>query len=121
MKTYVGDQPVTFKGAAVRVAPKGARRSSARCARRTATGAELPGRRDADARQGTRRLLRGGFDAAYYLYAYPYQRLVLEARDPLGRGGPPPVVVEAPMCVHATVMRQTKDGKQRLVVHLSTT
>src|SRR5205085_10849545 len=30
---------------------------------------------------------------------------------------PPPVTVEAPMCVHTTVMRQSKAG-ERLVVHL---
>ena len=36
--------------------------------------------------------------------------------------GPPPsrspIVVEAPMCVHSTLMRQTKDAADRLVVHL---
>ena len=32
--------------------------------------------------------------------------------------GPPPIAVEAPMCVHSTVMRQSKDGSERLIVHL---
>ena len=62
MKTYVGDQPVTFKGPAVRVAVKDAAGEGlgtlrARSARRRAGAAR---RGDADARQGARRLLRGG-------------------------------------------------------------
>jgi hypothetical protein len=31
---------------------------------------------------------------------------------------PAPVVVEAPMCVHSPVMRQSKEGRERLIVHL---
>ena len=61
--------------------------------------------------------LPGGFDAAYYLYAYPYQRLILRHTIDWVASGPPPMRVEAPMCVHATLMRQTKVG-ERLVVHL---
>jgi len=58
-----------------------------------------------------------GFDAAYYLYPYPYQRLCLKHSIEWAANANRPVVVEAPMCVHSTVMRQTKDG-ERLVVHL---
>ena len=60
--------------------------------------------------------LAGGLDAAYYLYAYPYQRLALEHAVRWAAASPPPVAVEAPMCVH-TKYAATEDG-QRLVVHL---
>jgi hypothetical protein len=62
--------------------------------------------------------LAAGFDAAYYLYPYPYQRLVLRQAIDWTASAPPPVTVEAPMCVHATVMRQTTESGDRLVVHL---
>ncbi|MBI3863909.1 MAG: hypothetical protein HY290_18630 [Planctomycetia bacterium] len=62
-----------------------------------------------------------GLDAAYYSYAYPYQRLALKHAAEWAAASPPPVFVKAPMCVHATVMRQSKRtaaGAERLVVHL---
>jgi hypothetical protein len=58
-----------------------------------------------------------GLDAGYYLYPYPYQRLALEQAIRWAADSPPPVEVTAPMCVHATVMRQQRDG-ERLVIHL---
>ncbi|HEV3237047.1 MAG TPA: hypothetical protein VGZ25_08670, partial [Gemmataceae bacterium] len=60
----------------------------------------------------------GGFDAAYYLYPYPYQRLALRHAINWAASEPPPVDVEAPMCVHSTLMRQSKDGAERLILHL---
>ena len=62
--------------------------------------------------------LAAGFDSAYYLYAYPYQRLVL--RESVRHVAPAaaPVVIDAPMCVHSTVMRQNIKGDERLIVHL---
>ena len=65
--------------------------------------------------------LAAGFDAAYYLYSYPYQRLILKHAIQWSADGPQPVTVEAPMCVHATLMRQTRKtsaGDERLVLHL---
>jgi hypothetical protein len=62
-----------------------------------------------------------GLDSAYYLYAYPYQRLALKHAINWAASAPQPVIVEAPMCVHATVMRQSqrdRNGTERLVVHL---
>jgi hypothetical protein len=58
-----------------------------------------------------------GLDSGYYLYAYPYQRLALKHAILWAAPEAAPVRVEAPMCVHSTVMRQSKAG-QRLVVHL---
>ena len=43
-----------------------------------------------------------GFDAAYYLYAYPYQRLCMKHAIEWAANKKPPIAVEAPMCVHAT-------------------
>ncbi len=60
----------------------------------------------------------GGFDAAYYLYAYPYQRLLLANAIDWVASGPAPITVEAPMCVHSTLMRQSRGGSERLIVHL---
>ncbi len=120
MRTYVHDQPVTFKGPAVRVQPRG-------------TTAMLPGKlrikSAADAvdepavithtyGRGKVVYLAAGLDAGYYLYAYPYQRLVLKHAIEWAAGERPPVQVTAPMCVHSTVMRQTTDTGARLVVHL---
>src|SRR5207302_7407110 len=51
-------------------------------------------------------------------YAYPYQRLVLQHAIAWAASGPPPMVVEAPMCVHTTLMRQERGGTERLIVHL---
>jgi hypothetical protein len=63
--------------------------------------------------------LAAGFDAANYLYAYPYQRLVLRHAIDWAAAERPPVTVEAPMCVHATLMRQSAGGgAERLVAHL---
>jgi hypothetical protein len=59
----------------------------------------------------------GGLDSGYYLYAYPYQRLALRHAIDWAAAAPAPVKVEAPMCVHSTLLRQTKGG-QRLVLHL---
>jgi len=115
---YVGTDPVTFKGPAVRV--------------RSRPGAEVvatfgpkgPGTTSPAVvvnRFGRGRVvyLAAGFDAAYYLYPYPYQRLVVADAVRWAAGDvPQPVTVEAPMCVHATTVRQRTAAGERLVVHL---
>jgi hypothetical protein len=58
-----------------------------------------------------------GFDAANYTYPYPYHRVLLRNAITWAAVAPPPISVEAPMCVQATFMRQRKSG-ERLVVHL---
>jgi hypothetical protein len=120
LKDYVGDQPVTFKGPAVRVAPQGA---AARVlgTLRVRPGAEAPAFPAVLSHvcgKGRVVYFPAGFDAAYYLYSYPYQRLLLRHAIDWAAAGPPPVVVEAPMCVHATLMRQGKGGSERLILHL---
>ncbi|MEX2112463.1 MAG: beta-galactosidase trimerization domain-containing protein [Pirellulales bacterium] len=118
MPTYVGAEPVTFKGAALKVAA----RSSARVigtlrTKGLADAAEFPGVVTHQVGQGRVVYFPASFDAAYYLYPYPYQRLALVHAIEWAASSPPPVRIEAPMCVHAQVMRQTHDG-QRLIVHL---
>jgi hypothetical protein len=111
LATYVGSDPVTFKGPAVRVKPRTG-------ANVHATIGEQPGIVTKNHGKGRVVYLPAGFDAGYYQYSYPYQRLILkEAIAWAANGVTPPVTVQAPMCVHSTAMRQSKDG-ERLVVHL---
>jgi hypothetical protein len=120
MRTYVGDQSVTFKGPALRVATASTSAKVIGTLRaRTGAGAsELPGVVTNSHGKGRVVYFAAGFDSAYYLYAYPYQRLALRHAIDWAASGPPPMVVEAPMCVHATLMRQRKGAAERLIVHL---
>jgi hypothetical protein len=118
MKTYVGDQSVAFKGAAVRVAVKGEGAKIIGTLRSKSAGAaEFPGVVTRPFGKGRVVYFAAGFDSAYYLYSYPYQRLMFRHAVEWAAAAPPPVAVEAPMCVQSTVMRQSKAG-ERLVVHL---
>lgn len=122
MKTYVGHDPVTFKGPAVRVAPhEGAKTVGSIFAKSVAGAPVMPGVVTHQYGAGKVVYLSAGFDAGYYLYAYPYERLILRESILWSASKPAPVKVQAPMCVHSTVMRQKlPDSKQneRLVVHL---
>ncbi len=120
MPAYIGADSVTFKGPAVRVVVKDA---SARVVGtlRLKTGAGLADVPAVVAHQyGRGRVVyfAGGFDTAYYLYAYPYQRLLIKHAIEWAAAAPAPMTVTAPMCVHSVLMRQSKDGAARLVVHL---
>ncbi len=120
MRTYVGNETVTFKGPAVRVSPSGeaTRVLGTLRAKSTADASEFPGVVTNTFGRGRVAYFAAGFDAAYYLYAYPYQRLALRHAIDWAAAEPAPLSVEAPMCVHSTLMRQTKDGAKRLIVHL---
>jgi hypothetical protein len=122
MPTYVGAQSVTFKGPAVRVVPTDASTKVVGTLRlKSDEGggtAEVPGVVAHTFGRGRVVYFAGGFDAAYYLYAYPYQRLLLANAIDWAASGPAPIAVEAPMCVHSTLMRQSKGGSERLIVHL---
>lgn len=117
LKTLLGQGPVSFKGQAVNVV--------------SGSNAEVVGTitvREADAQpspaviarnygKGKVVFLAAGFDSAYYLYPYPYQRLVLAQAMRWVASEAPRISVDAPMCVNATFCRQKKDG-ERLVVQL---
>jgi hypothetical protein len=63
--------------------------------------------------------IAAGIDSAYYLYSYPYQRLMLREAITWAAAESPAIQVRAPMCVHSTVMRQKNPvGGERLIVHL---
>lgn len=118
MRTYVGENPVTFKGAAIRVQPRANAETWGTL--RTKTGdasSDLPAVVAHTYGRGRVVYLAGAFDAAYYLYPYPYQRLIVKSAIEWAASEPAPVHIAAPMCVHATVMRQSTDG-DRLLVHL---
>ncbi|MFN3653440.1 MAG: ThuA domain-containing protein [Armatimonadota bacterium] len=120
MKTYVGEHPVTFKGAAVRVSRKdpAAKVLATLRAKSADPAAEIPGVVSRTHGKGRVVYFAAGLDSAYYLYSYPYQRLALRHAVDWAAAGAPPVQVEAPMCVHSTVMRQKRGAGERLVVHL---
>lgn len=123
MQTYVGDTPVTFKGPAVRVSlnSESAKVIGTIQVKSVANAATMPGVVMQSYGKGRVVYFAAGFDSAYYLYAYPYQRLALKQAITWAASAPAPVIVDAPMCVHSPVMRQVKqhkEGRERLIVHL---
>lgn len=120
MPTYVGGNPVTFKGPAVRVVTRSPAAQVVGTLRIKSGGGnlEVPGIVAHTYGQGRVVYLAGGFDSAYYLYAYPYQRLLIKNAMSWVARAPAPIAVEAPMCVHSTLMRQSTNNTERLIVHL---
>jgi hypothetical protein len=120
MPAYVGSTSVTFKGPALNVRPTSstAKVAGTLRARSSDNNPEVPGVIAGTYGRGRVVYLAGAFDSAYYLYAYPYERLLLRNAIDWVAASPQPVEIAAPMCVHATVMRQAKDGANRLVIHL---
>ncbi|MCW3100446.1 MAG: Beta-galactosidase trimerization domain protein [Chthonomonadaceae bacterium] len=122
LRAYIGDEPVTFKGQAVAVGDISAdARTIGTFGVRSAPGALLPAIVTHSYGKGHVVYMAAGFDAAYYLYAYPYQRLLLAQAIRQVASTPFGIAVEAPMCVHATYFRQNKANRTsqtRLVVHL---
>jgi hypothetical protein len=109
---------VTFKGPAVRVAAREGTEILATILPEGA-GQPLPAVTARQHGQGRVVYLAAGIDAAYWQYPYPYERRVIAAAIRWAAGeSQPPVRVEAPMCVHATVRRQRQGGANRLIVHL---
>jgi hypothetical protein len=123
MPTYVGSNSVAFKGPAVHVKLQSPEAKAVGYLRIRSSSEKdeaglAPGVVARNYGRGRVVYLAGGFDAAYYLYAYPYQRLLLGNAIEWAASNPAPIKVEAPMCVHSTVMRQVKEGTERLIVHL---
>jgi hypothetical protein len=119
LEEYVGLDAVTLKGPAVRVRPRDGVTTAATFAPKGALAPASPAVLTRKFGKGQVVYLAAGFDAAYYLYPYPYQRLVLAGAVRWAAGGVlQPVTVQAPMCVHATTVRQRTAAGERLVVHL---
>ena len=117
VKSLIAGDAVTFKGPAVRVTPMTGVTINGQLKTKTAGGTEFPGVVEHSFGLGKVIYFSCGFDAAYYLYPYPYQRALLKNAVERVSSRPAPVRVVAPMCVHSTVMRQTKNG-ERLIVNL---
>jgi hypothetical protein len=118
LAALIGTKPVSFKGPAVRVMPGAAAKVVASL---EPPGSDQGGRIPAIVTNtfGKGRVVyfAAGVDAANYNYSYPYHRVLLKNAMTWVASSPPPITIEAPMCVHAVPMRQKKDG-ERLVVHL---
>jgi Trehalose utilisation len=120
MRTYVNDQPVTFKGPAIRVALKPTVQNQPAKLRIKSSSdtTDFPAVVTNKFGKGRVVYFAAGLDAGYYLYAYPYQRLALKHAITWAANESPLIQVAAPMCVHSTVMRQKRDQGDRLIVHL---
>jgi hypothetical protein len=116
----VGRDAVTLKGPAVRVRVSKDSTVQATAWRKGSNERALASPAIVTRQFGKGRVVyfAAGIDAGYYSYAYPYQRLLLAAAVRWAAHAPLSVEVQAPMCVHATVFRQTKSGAERLLVHL---
>ena len=117
LKTLIGGDTVTFKGPAVNVKPLPTAKAGGVLTPKMELTPTYPGVVHHQFGKGKVVYFPAGLDAAYYLYPYPYQRVLLKNAVDAVSPKAPPVTVSAPMCVHATIMRQVKDG-ERLVVHL---
>lgn len=120
LQALVGFEPVTFKGPAAKVQLDDGVRTLAAIFPKGSDEAKKTSPAIIAREFGKGRVVyfAAGIDAAYYSYSYPYQRRLLSQAIRWAAAEPPPVEVQAPMCVHATTFRQEKDGKQRLLVHL---
>jgi beta-galactosidase GanA len=122
LHAYIGDDPVTFKGQAVAVGDVSAdARTTGTFGVRSVPGVSLPAIVTHTYGKGRVVYMAAGFDAAYYLYAYPYHRLLLAQAIRQVASAPFGITVAAPMCVHTTFFRQEKPtpaSHTRLVVHL---
>ena len=117
LRRYLGGLPVTFKGQAVRVSPAARAQEVGSITLREPNSAPCPAVVVHKFGKGKVVYMSAGFDSAYYMYPYPYQRLLLAEAMRWAAAEPPRISVEAPMCVHSTFFRQTKNG-ERLIVHL---
>ena len=120
MRTYVNDQPVTFKGPAIRVESQSSdqNRPATLRIKSSPDATEFPRVVTRDYGKGRVVYFAAGLDAGYYLYSYPCQRLALKHAITWAANESPPIQVTAPMCVHSTVMRQRRNQGDRLIVHL---
>ncbi len=113
----VGDGPACFKGQAVAVSAEPDARVIGTITSREAGAQPLPSVVVRSYGKGKVAYLAAGFDSAYYLYPYPYQRHVLAQAIRWVAPEQPRIAVQAPMCVHSTFCRQTLRG-ERLIVQL---
>jgi hypothetical protein len=118
LSELIGKDVVNFKGHAVRVATGAETQTIAMLAPKSdAKGDTIPAIVTHTFGKGRVVYFAAGLDGANYLYSYPYHRVILRNAIDWAAAAPAPISVDAPMCVHAVAMRQTKEG-ERLVVQL---
>jgi hypothetical protein len=115
---YLGQREVTFKGAVVTVEPL----DKSGCVIATLNPPEtkdemIPAILARSFGRGKVVYLPASLDSAYYLYAYPYERILLGQAMRWAAAESFPIKVEAPMCVQTTFFRQKTQG-ERVIVHL---
>jgi hypothetical protein len=119
LRALIGRDPVTFKGPAIFVRGAESAHVAASIVPRSAAKSDpSPALITRTFGRGRVAYLPAGIDHAYYSYAYPYERLLLANAIRWTARRQPPVTVEAPMCVHATLFRQESGGAPRLLIHL---
>lgn len=116
---YIGSGPVTFKGRANTVSIFGTAGTAGSFAASSIASPDwMPAIVTNSFGKGRVVYFAAGFDSAYYLYSYPYQRLLIADAIKFVAPAPFPISVTAPMCVHATFALQTNKAGSRLIVHL---
>ena len=116
---YIAGFPVTFKGkvASITIPTTGGAQVISNVTARLGQQQTVPGVTVHQYGEGRVVYLPAGLDAGYFLYPYPYERLVLAEAMRWVAKEQPRIHVEAPMSVQTTFFRQQKQG-ERLVVHL---
>ena len=117
LKEYLGNRSVVFKGPAASVTTDADAQVIGTMINRELGAKPTPSIVVRSYGKGKVVYMASGFDAAYYLYPYPYQRHLLAQAIRWAAPEQPRITVEAPMCVHSTFYRQKSAG-ERLTVHL---
>ncbi|MEI6914701.1 MAG: hypothetical protein WCL39_06165, partial [Armatimonadota bacterium] len=117
MKDYLPDGSSLFKGAAVSVSANPGVQAIGTITPREEGAKALPSVLVQSYGKGKVVYLAAGFDSAYYLYPFPYYRLLLARAMRWAAAEQPRIQVDAPMCVYSTFYRQKTQG-ERLVVNL---
>jgi type 1 glutamine amidotransferase len=120
LQELVGLEPVTIKGPAARIVVDADAKSLSVAFPKGSDEAKNTSPAIISRQFGKGRVVyfAAGIDAGYYSYSYPYQRRLISQAIRWAASEPPPVEVQAPMCVQSTVFRQEKNGQQRLLIHL---
>ncbi len=120
LRKLIGTEPVTLKGAALEVVVNNKNYSIAATIENKGSTQPraIPAVVTGKFGQGKVVYLAAGIDAGYYLYPYPYQRLILRSAIDHAASLPAPIRIQAPMCVQAGVFRQTTKTGERLLIHL---
>src|SRR5205085_9032762 len=100
LRRLVGSDSVTFRGDAVTVTLHEGVAAAATVSNQPARkSSSMPAAVTRQYGKGRVVYLPAGIDAAYYLYPYPYDRLLIKQAMLSVAADEPPVQIDAPMCV----------------------